>query len=492
MLKDLLKQIKKTISNFEHEIENNVSEWSKARTPIAFREMEMEIAAKCRELQDGIAGTILQNMVSDPVFQDETSIAARQASNVRHGGCRDVNVTLLGGGQVLLHYIEYLKQNNRGEGKRGRLKKRGNGGTGLYPALAALGICFGVTPALAGEICRQVVDSDSVRAGRAALDRRGIDLGHKQTLRIVNHFGGRAVVQRTVWLQNARQNMLKTGILKGQRVVIATDGGRLRERRAHKGRRRSNGHHGFDAPWCEPKLIVVYVIDKKGNVLNKFRPISDGTMADCEGIFEMLIGYLRALGVHEARQLIIVGDGAKWIWERTAELVRRVEIDPQKVFEVIDWYHAVEKLHEIASIPSHWPNQEKAQWIKQAKKMLYRGNIKQLVAHIESLAVGRRSKKVRSHIKYFSRNIKRMQYKTFSDKKIPRGSGAIESAVRRVLNLRMKSNAKFWKHVNAEGMIFLRSYLKAERFDDLVDWSISTDASWWLIYNNMEPSQLVA
>ncbi|MCG8556046.1 MAG: hypothetical protein MJD61_12280, partial [Proteobacteria bacterium] len=60
----------------------------------------------------------------------------------------------------------------------------------------------------------------------------------------------------------------------------------------------------------------------------------------------------------------------------------------------------------------------------------------------------------------------------------PRGSGAIESAMRRVINLRMKSNAKFWKQQNAEGMILLRSYLKAGRFDDLINWSIAAAAPW--------------
>ena len=73
-----------------------------------------------------------------------------------------------------------------------------------------------------------------------------------------------------------------------------------------------------------------------------------------------------------------------------------------------------------------------------------------------------------------------MQYRSFVARHIPRGSGAIESAVRRIVNLRLKSNAKFWKKSNAEGMILLRSYLKAGRFDDLVDWSISRSASWWV------------
>ena len=82
----------------------------------------------------------------------------------------------MGGSRVRLTQLEYLKRNGRRK-RRGRPRtKRGKSGTGLYPCLAALGICFGVTPALAGEICAQVADSDSVRAGRSALARRDIDL----------------------------------------------------------------------------------------------------------------------------------------------------------------------------------------------------------------------------------------------------------------------------------------------------------------------------
>ncbi|MCP4750053.1 MAG: hypothetical protein GY866_04120 [Proteobacteria bacterium] len=40
---------------------------------------------------------------------------------------------------------------------------------------------------------------------------------------------------------------------------------------------------------------------------------------------------------------------------------------------------------------------------------------------------------------------------------MPTGSGTVESAIRRVINLRVKSAGMFWKRENAEKMIFLRS-----------------------------------
>jgi len=40
---------------------------------------------------------------------------------------------------------------------------------------------------------------------------------------------------------------------------------------------------------------------------------------------------------------------------------------------------------------------------------------------------------------------------------LPTGSGTVESAIRRVINLRVKGAGMFWKRENAEKMFFLRS-----------------------------------
>ena len=45
---------------------------------------------------------------------------------------------------------------------------------------------------------------------------------------------------------------------------------------------------------------------------------------------QLLTGYLRALGAHEAAELTMLGDGAKWIWERVAPLTKAIGIEPEK------------------------------------------------------------------------------------------------------------------------------------------------------------------
>lgn len=470
------------IERFKNAIANRQEDWKNARDPASFRQMEDEIASEARSVADEICEVVLQSIALDDEFRARTSEAARRSGRYRGGDLRPVKVTLRGGRQVMVK-VPYLKPDRRGSVGRPRgIGRRGSGGAGLYPVLAALGIWFGVTPALAADVCSQVADSDSLRTGRNALARRGADLSLKRVHRIVNAQSRRLVEQRQQWMESALKNDGPVAdSLAGQRVVIATDGGRIRQRCPKKrGRpRKSTGRRGYRAPWREPKMFVIYTVDDNGEPQEMFRPIYDGTLGNCNALFKMLAAYLEALDISKAREVICVGDGAKWIWERAASLLVNLGVPSDRVKEVIDWYHAVETLNEIGSIPANWSDAQRQKWVNRARRNLANGHIDAVVAMIDQLAVGRRAKEVNSHRDYFARNAHRMQYSSFKKSKIPRGSGAMESAVRRVINMRMKGNGTFWLEENAEGMLMLRSYLKAGRLDDLMDWSLRQAASWW-------------
>jgi hypothetical protein len=61
----------------------------------------------------------------------------------------------------------------------------------------------------------------------------------------------------------------------------------------------------------------------------------------------------------------------------------------------------------------------------------------------------------------------RMRYAEFRKTGVPIGSGSIESAIRRVVNLRIKSPGTFWKRDNVERMIFLRCQVIVGRWETL-------------------------
>jgi hypothetical protein len=59
-----------------------------------------------------------------------------------------------------------------------------------------------------------------------------------------------------------------------------------------------------------------------------------------------------------------------------------------------------------------------------------------------------------------------LDYARFRRRGVPLGSGAIESAIRRVINLRLKGNSISWYEENAEGMMMLRCLVLSNRWDD--------------------------
>jgi hypothetical protein len=59
------------------------------------------------------------------------------------------------------------------------------------------------------------------------------------------------------------------------------------------------------------------------------------------------------------------------------------------------------------------------------------------------------------------------------------GSGAIESAIRRVINLRLKGNSISWYKENAEGMLLLRCLVLRPFGKNDSFGTLSAGNSWW-------------
>ena len=79
-----------------------------------------------------------------------------------------------------------------------------------------------------------------------------------------------------------------------------------------------------------------------------------------------------------------------------------------------------------------------------------------MVEELERLAEGQpEDSDVWREIRYIQKHGEsgHFQYEMFRRRGIPSGSGATEGAVRRVINLRLKSNAIYWLAENPEGML---------------------------------------
>ena len=103
------------------------------------------------------------------------------------------------------------------------------------------------------------------------------------------------------------------------------------------------------------------------------------------------------------------------------------------------------------------------------------GRVAEVVQAIDSLSRGRKSKALATKRDYFKDRMHLMAYPKLRRERLPIGSGAIESAVRRIVNLRLKGPGIFWRGENAEAMLYLRAHLKAGRWEEMVKASFTYD-----------------
>jgi hypothetical protein len=76
-------------------------------------------------------------------------------------------------------------------------------------------------------------------------------------------------------------------------------------------------------------------------------------MGGSDTLFALLQQYLTKLDILDildADQLLFVADGATWIWHRIPDLLEQLGLDYQQVQLLIDFFHAVQHLHRVATL----------------------------------------------------------------------------------------------------------------------------------------------
>lgn len=296
---------------------------------------------------------------------------------------------------------------------------------------------------------------------------RGISVGVNTVRNIAKQFAFRA---RTA---NRIDGIELPERLDGRRVVISTDGGRIRIRKDKRGPKTPKGRSRYRTDWREPKLLIIYVVDEQGKADRCFLPYIEATLNGPDAVFGMISYYLKKLAIDRAEQVMFIADGARWIWTRFKELAKNLNLGG-RIYQLVDFYHAVEHLGKVAELKKSWKPSERKRWVRKHRQLLLKGQIDQVIESIKSICQGRISKQLNRERNYFIRNKDRMRYSEICKQKLPIGSGAVESAIRRVINLRLKGASIYWLKETAEAMLMLRSYYKAGRWNTLKTFAFST------------------
>jgi hypothetical protein len=417
-----------------------------------------ELEAAEREIikaTDRLAGLIIAQKVqqaldSPEVQQESCELIDALPKKMKNQGQREVEIQLSRGEKVKVKASYYTQKS-----KRNKLKKQ----NGLYPGLFLLGVHDHCTPLLASEVSAMATILSSFQEARQVLEDRGLNLDIKTISTITQRYAQRAKIA-----QRGEEDSFHETVA-GCRVVVSTDGGRIRIRKDKRGPKTKKGRARYSGKWREPKLLIIYTVNEKGELDRTFTPFIDGTMKGPDAIFGLIEYYLKKLNIGNADKVLFIADGARWIWARVKNLLKSLGLSPAQLYELVDYYHAVEHLSKVAELQSRWKPAEKKRWVKKNRRLLFEGKIDTIIKDIRQMCKGRCSKKLRTELNYFVINRVRMCYEKISSLKLPIGSGAIESAVRRVINLRLKGASIFWHEETAEAMLLLRSYYKAGRWN---------------------------
>lgn len=344
----------------------------------------------------------------------------------------------------------------------------------MYPELGVLGIQEGKSPALVYEVGRLTALLPSYAMAREELAERGVPLNLKVVHGIGQYAGRAALAYRYRELVDYRAGKLAAAAGKGKRFGAMIDGGRTKLRRAT---RTQKGHgkaktrkRRFRTAWREPKVIVIFEMDEHGQMKKGTKPIIDGTFAGPDELMEVLAMRLHQVGAAQASVVAFRSDGAPWIWDRLEWVIRRVGLKAKQVSQGLDWCHAVH--HISLALEALLEGAERKRVFKKLRKWLKAGSWRKVVRELMSLTVDAEDAKlpktsaVWTEIDYLERHgeADHLDYRTYRRRGLPLGSGAIESTIRRVINLRMKGNSIFWKEENAEAMLVLRGLVLSGRW----------------------------
>ena len=473
------------VGRFQAELMTAVPGWRERlrQQPEQLEVLEREVHAAFSRGADLVLVGLLAVVMKDAGF-DQACVQTRGAFAypLERGRLRSRRVRLLGGlvlSITSLYCAPHRRRKSAGEEPV----------PGVYVELAQFGFGSGCTPGLESKVARQAALCPSFQLAQQELEREGVHLDPKTVRRITVQCGVGLLRVRSEQVRRFREGKLPAGReLAGKRVSVQLDGGRTRLRDVLRpvrperepvdadglpatdvpGRSRKRARQTFDPDWREPKLLTIFVHDERGRMVKHSQAVIDGTFLGPEAIAEVVAMHLHRLGAAEAVSLTFVADGGAWIWERIAAIIRVAKLQAVPKHEVLDCCHAAHHI-ALALAALGLKEKERLPLYREHRTLLRNGQWRRVVEELTSLAHGEPADAtVWTEIGYLHKHgtAGRLAYPHFRALGLPLGSGAIESSIRRVVNLRLKGNAIYWREDNAEALLQIRAQVLTNRWDD--------------------------
>jgi hypothetical protein len=172
----------------------------------------------------------------------------------------------------------------------------------------------------------------------------------------------------------------------------------------------------------------------------------------------------RGLGAATVALIVVLGDGADWIWQSAA---RFLQVGGAELVEIVDIYHAWEHLWTVANAVYGTGSAAAAAWVAPLKQQLLDEGVAPVLTALSTLQPPgtEASEEVRKATAYFTEHAARMDYPTFLARQWPIGSGVVESTNKTLIAAREKGAGRRWSGTGAQAVASLRALQRSGRWE---------------------------
>lgn len=192
------------------------------------------------------------------------------------------------------------------------------------------------------------------------------------------------------------------------------------------------------------------IISSRGTVM---------TRGGIDALREQLYAECLRQGAGQAAEVLVVADGALWIWNLVADRFAGAR-------QRLDFYHASQHLWAVAHALHPEDARAAHEWIEPLLKKLKAGRPVKVIAELKAVAGRLRAKRralVESELAYFQTHRHRLDYHLGQKRGQPLGSGAIESTCRQY-QCRFKRPGQFWTRSGDEALMCLETFWRNGRW----------------------------
>ncbi len=339
-------------------------------------------------------------------------------------------------------------------------------GHGLAPRDQELDVAGSLSPGLRRMVTRVGSQEPFAQGARDLAELAGIRLTAKRVERSAEATGARARVAAEAEADALLSDRLVPLALAAPppRLYVTVDGTGVPTIPRETLGRRGKGTDG-KAHTRELKLGCLF---SQSTVDDQGRPVRDPDSSSYIATFEpverfgaLVYAEARRRGVDGAGQVVVLGDGAFWIWNLAGEHFPRA-------IEIVDLYHAREHLAALSRLDS-LTIPDPAAWLAARTAELDGGKVEAILEAVTTLP-GSNTDEVRKALGYFETNQERMRYGRFRAAGLFVGSGAVEAGGKAVVHQRMKLSGMRWSLRGATGIVSLRCLAASGRWEDIWKW----------------------